>query len=79
MQFVDVTYVGKEYCRGIHFDIIRLLNDDHDNNHHRSGDDDYQHHDQYGDEEDGVDGVECPSFNGHQAYYEIPNNCRLKK
>lgn len=42
------------------------FNDDHDNNNHRSGDDDYQHHDQYGDEEDGVDGVECPSFNGHQ-------------
>ncbi len=42
------------------------FNDDHDNNNHRSGDDDYQHHDQYGDEEDGVD--MCPtSFNGHQA------------
>lgn len=38
---------------------------DNDDN-HRSGGDDYQHHDQYGDEEDGV---ECPttSFNGHQA------------
>lgn len=42
-------------------------NDNDNNNHHQSGDDDYQHHDQYGDEEDRVDGVECPSFNGHQA------------
>ena len=25
MQFVDVTCVGKGYCRGIHFDIIRLM------------------------------------------------------
>jgi hypothetical protein len=45
------------------------FNDDHDNNNHHNGNDDYQHHDQYGDEEDRMDGVECPttSFNGHQA------------
>ena len=40
------------------------INDNDSNTPNR--DDDYQHHDQYGDEEDRVDGVECPSFNGHQ-------------